>query len=406
MILFGLGLWATKGLFVAPTTKALGISRSAYSVSDTMRFIATATVNVFFGTLVNKFGSKKLICAGFVALTVAALLYAVADSVFVFYVGGFILGVGLSWTSTTIVGYVVNKVCAKNRGTIMGFVLAANGIGGAIAAQFISPFINGTDDPFGYRNAYLFMAAITAAVLVVLLLFYREPISSQGEKAPLKKKARGAGWVGIEYNQAIKKSYFYGACVCIFLTGMVLQGITGVYSAHMSDVGLDGAYIATVASAASISLAVFKFLNGFIYDRFGLRTTVTLDCVATVLAVVALCLLTNSPLGMALAIVYAILSGIALPLETVVLPIYANELFGEKSFNNVLGIFVSLNQIGYAVSGPLFGICYDLSGSYKIALIVGGAIMSTVFILLQFVITSAHKVKREVTRQQEKTALL
>ena len=83
-----------------------------------MRYISTAVVNVFFGVLVNKFGSKKLICAGFVALTIAALLYAVADNLIVFYFGGLILGVGLSWTSTTIVGYVVNKVCKKNRGTI------------------------------------------------------------------------------------------------------------------------------------------------------------------------------------------------------------------------------------------------------------------------------------------------
>ena len=201
MILFGLGLWATKGLFVAPTTKALGISRGAYSVADTMRYIATAVVNVFFGVLVNKFGSKKLICAGFVALSVASLLYAIANNVFVFYVGGFVLGVGLSWTSTTIVGYVVNKVCTKNRGTIMGFVLAANGIGGAIAAQAISPFLNGTSGPFGYRNAYFLMACITAFILVVLLIFYKEPVAVQEnkEKAVSTKKARGTSWIGIEY---------------------------------------------------------------------------------------------------------------------------------------------------------------------------------------------------------------
>ena len=38
----------------------------------------------------------------------------------------------------------------------------------------------------------------------------------------------------------------------------------------------------------------------------------------------------------------------ALPLETVMIPIYANDLFGDKAFNSLLGIFVSLNQIGYA----------------------------------------------------------
>ena len=93
MILFGLGLWGTKGLFVVPITSALGISRSVYSIADTMRYTATAIVNIFFGYLVNKFGSKKLICAGLLALTSAAILYAVADRVFVFYIGGFLVGV-------------------------------------------------------------------------------------------------------------------------------------------------------------------------------------------------------------------------------------------------------------------------------------------------------------------------
>ena len=126
MLLFGLGLWSVKALFVVPITSALDISRSVYSFSDTTRYVTTAIVNIFFGYLVHKFGSKKLVCAGFVALFGAAMLYALAENAPTLYVGGALLGIGLSWTSTTIVGYIVNKACKKNRGTIMGFVLAAN----------------------------------------------------------------------------------------------------------------------------------------------------------------------------------------------------------------------------------------------------------------------------------------
>ena len=50
--------------------------------------------------------------------------YALADNIWLFYVGGFFLGVGLSWTTTTMVGYIVGKWCKKNRGTVMGFILA------------------------------------------------------------------------------------------------------------------------------------------------------------------------------------------------------------------------------------------------------------------------------------------
>ena len=395
MVLFGLGLWSAKALFVVPITSALGISRSAYSIADTMRYISTAVINIFFGYLVGKFGSKKLICAGFVALTGAAVLYAVANSVWVFYLGGLLLGIGLSWTSTTIVGYVVNKACKKNRGTIMGFVLAANGIGGAITAQIVSPFINDTSNPFGYRNAYFLMAGIAAVMFVILLIFYREPKCEETEQVQ-KKKARGAGWVGIAYNEATKKAYFYYACVCILFTGFVLQGVTSVSAAHMSDVGLDGKYIATVTSVFSLALAAFKFINGFIYDRTGLRFTITVDCMAAVVAMGCLLFMKNNTSGMVLAMAYAVLAGLALPLETVMIPIYANDLFGDKSFSKVLGIFVSFNQVGYALGAPVINLFYDFTGSYKISLLICVGLMLAVVTLLQFVITSAHKERKRI----------
>ena len=401
MILFGLGLWAPKSLFVVPITSALGISRSAYSIADTMRYVATAFVNMFFGFLIQKFGSKKLICAGFLALIGAAVLYGVAEHVFVFYIGGFLLGVGLSWTGTTIVGYVVNKACKNNKGTIMGFVLAANGIGGALAAQIVTPFINDANNPFGYRKAYFVMAAVFATLFILLLIFYKEPVqTSENESVKSNKKKHGEGWVGIEYSQASKKAYFYGACVCILFTGMVLQGVTSISSAHMTDVGLDLQYISVIATISSLALSAFKFLNGFIYDRAGLRITITIDCCAAIGVMVCLYFITNSLFGMILAVVYAILAAIALPLETVMIPIYANDLFGEKSFNKVLGIFVSLNQIGYALGGPIINLFFDVTGTYKGALLLCGGIMTAVVIGLQIVITAAKKVRKSFLEEE------
>ena len=396
MVLFGLGLWGAKALFVVPITSALGISRSAYSFADTSRYVSTAIVNIFFGYLVHRLGSKKLVCAGFVALFGAAMLYALAENTVTFYIGGVLLGIGLSWTSTTIVGYIVNKACKKNRGTIMGFVLAANGIGGAFASQVFSPLINEEGNPFSYRNAYYLMAAIFVVMFLILLIFYKEPVCEERELQTSKKKARGTGWVGIAYSQATKKAYFYGACVCILLTGLVLQGVTSISAAHMSDIGIDAPYIALVTSVFSLALALFKFINGFMYDRFGLRITITVDCVAAISAMACLYFMTNSVWGMLLGMLYAVLAGIALPLETVMIPIYANDLFGDKAFNSLLGIFVSLNQIGYALGAPIINLYYDALGSYQMALLLCCGIMLFVIITLQCVISSANKVKKAV----------
>lgn len=57
-------------------------------------------------------------------------------------------------------------------------------------------------------------------------------------------------------------------------TGFILQGVQGIYAAHMRDVQLEVVCIATVASIQSLVLVACKFLTGAIYDKFGLRPTI------------------------------------------------------------------------------------------------------------------------------------
>ena len=126
---------STKSFFIGPITENLGVERSIYSINDSLRFITVAIVNLFFGTLVTKFGPRKLIAAGFLSLISSMLCYALATNVLLLYLGGILLGIGLSWTTTTMVGCVINIWSKNNKGTIMGAVLAANGVGGEILVR-------------------------------------------------------------------------------------------------------------------------------------------------------------------------------------------------------------------------------------------------------------------------------
>ena len=95
---------SNKSLYLSVITEALGIKRSVFSFSDSCRYITTAVVNLFFGTLVSKYGTRKLIGVGFLCLIASCLLYAAGTHVVMFYIAGSLLGMGLSWTSTTMVG--------------------------------------------------------------------------------------------------------------------------------------------------------------------------------------------------------------------------------------------------------------------------------------------------------------
>ena len=200
----------------------------------------------------------------------------------------------------------------------------------------------------------------------------------------------------MDFSAALKKHFFYSALICIFLTGFILQGVNGVAGAHMRDVGLDAAYIATMMSLHSVALTGFKFLTGFIYDKFGLRVTISTCSAASLVTMVSLALMAPTVTGKIMAVIYAVISALALPLETIMLPIYASDLFGEKSFNKIMGIFVSANTAGYALGSVMMNSIFDIFGSYNPGFIICAVAMLCVIIALQFVISAAHKARKEI----------
>lgn len=393
MIFVCLGFCSSnKSLYLTAITEALGIKRSLFSMSDSCRFIATAFVNLFFGTLIHKFGAKKLVGAGFLCLITSVLIYAYAENVAVFCIGGCFLGIGLAWTTTTMTSYLVNRWFKENRGTMSGLILCANGLGGALAAQIVTPIIYENGNPFGYRNAYHLVATLLLIVGIFVVLFIREP-SGQTPADAGKKKARGKSWTGITFSEAIRKPYFYGAAVCVFLTGMILQGITGISGAHFSDVGMDKSFVATVLSIHSIVLCGSKFLAGFSYDKLGLRVSLLICELCGVLSFAAMALAGTGAFGMGCAVVWSAFSALALPLETVMVPLIAADLFGEKDFSKMVGIFVSMNTAGYALGTPIFNLVYDISGSYLPVFCAITPIMLGIAASFHFIIKAAGKIR-------------
>lgn len=405
MVMISLGFASsTKSLFPDEIAKDLGVERSLVSIGESCRYIATAVVNLFFSLLVVKFGPKKLIGVGFLSLSAAMLLYAYANHLALIYLAGTLLGIGFSFTTTTMVGYIIDLWCSENTGTIMGAVLASNGLGGALAIQLagglIDPRVTGS-----YRRAYLMIALVLLATMVVLMIFFRDKKRTEyapTDKQKTKKKKRGKDWEGIVFSDAVRRFYFWGILVCIFFSGMILQGSSGIVAMHLKDVGIDYGAVKALLSFGSIILASAKFLTGFLYDRFGLRFAATFCNLTAIVSVFLLVFIQNDSLGFALAVAYTVISQFSMPLETIMLPLYASDLFGHRSYVSVLGIFVSANVSGYAIGAPLMNLSYDIAGSYVPALVIVGTIMTAVLVLLQVVITLSHREQRKLAAQAEK----
>lgn len=367
----GLGLCSgNAGLFVVATTEALDISRSAYAVSSSLRYVATAVMNMFFGALVLRFGPRKLIGAGMLILILSCVSYAMAKTVIGLYIGGILLGVGLTFAGTTIIGYVIKQWFTEHQGVVLGVVLSANALGAAVSAPWFSSMIGSSD--FGYRKAYWAVAAVLLVSGIVLVLLFRDKGNSLTET---KKAKKASAWEGNTYGQKDQKSYFYIICACLVLTGMVLASSAGVAAAHMEDQGLDLKYVAVVTSVYSLMLAASKLIVGALTDKKGLRFAVLTCDVSALLMVVLLCVVSNSAFGKVIAMVYAFSAGLALPLQTVLLPLMASDLYREEDYGKALGVFTAANSIGFLLGNTLANFCFDLFGTYRHILIADGILM-------------------------------
>ena len=399
MVFVSLGFCSSnKGLYLTAITEALDIKRSLFSINDSFRFATSAVINLFFGPLIGRFGARKMTAFGFFALILSMLSSAVAESVVLFYASGILLGIGLSFTSNAMAGYIIRRWFKKNIGRYTGIVFAANGIGGAVSAQIISPLINREGDPFGYRISYLVVAAIllVAGIVIVCLLREYPSTDTPHTAAVAKKKAAKDGWVGITLKDARRKPFLYLALINVFFTGFILQGIGNVYAAHLEDTGIDAVFIATLVSILSLVLTLSKLLVGAMYDKLGLAVSVSICQISAVIALVLMPFIAPTDAGRAISVISALLRTFALPLETLAIPLIVNDLFGAKQFDTFLGIFSAVNYAGYAIGSPLINLSYDLTGSYNTGFIICIGIMAVCLTLFLISYRGARKLRREI----------
>ncbi len=388
---------SNSGLYTVPVTDALHIDRLPYTVAGSIRYVVQVFVALYFGACVNRFGMKKMAILGLLSLGCACFTRSMATCVWHFYIAAGLHGLGIVFCGGTMGSTIVRRWFKQDIGKYTGIVMSANRVGGAIAAQIISPIIN-NGETFGYRKAYWLSAAISLAVTIVIIIFLRDnpgdsPVVATNKK---KKASRGTMWTGLEYAAVKKKAYFYVAAALVFLTGISLQSIGSITIVYMTDLGISPAFVATTATVGSLVITFSKFGVGAVYDKWGLRAALLMCQFAALGTFVLKGLLTNSTLGLVMAITATVFSNIAAPLETVIISVLTNDLFGTASYSKVLGIFMAMNSLGLCLGSPLGEALRKLTGDYRLCFWLFAVVLVAVIVAFQFVLKVANKEKQAV----------
>lgn len=379
------------GLYTKAVTEALNIKRSVYSLTNSIRYIVQVITALYFGALINRFGVKKMVAFGMIGLTGSVVIRAFATEFYHLYIGGALWGAGIVFCGGAMAGTIVRRWFHQDVGRYTGIVMSANGIGGAIAAQIITPIIN-NGETFGYRKAYLLSAVISLAISIVVMLFLREhPAKGSAIQTDGKKKPKGNVWKGLDYNAIKRKPYFYATAVLVFLTGISLQSIGSISVVYITDLGMPTSFIATTATVSSLSLTFTKVLVGTAYDKKGLRFTLLMCIGCAVTGFVMKAILDNSVMGMVLAMAASVLATVATPLETVMIPLLTGDLYGSESYTKVLGIFMAMNSLGLCLGSPLGDLYYDVFGTYRPCFWFFAVLLAVVAVGYIFVIRAVRK---------------
>lgn len=385
------------GLYIVPVSESLGITRGGFSLGFSIRSLVGAVVVILSGPVIRRYGYRRLAA---IALTVTALAYinmGLARNVFMLYGSCVVLGICDGFCSTAAAVYLVGNWFHKYRGTILGLVTAATGFGGSAFCMLITGVMERSD----WRiSLYVCAGCVLVMAAVVLLAVRSEPRElglvplGEGEvtqKDVPKKKDRDH-WHGFEMSRLLRMPGFYLALLAVLLTNLCLCLAYYNVVPYLRDCGMSAAQAAAMQSVMLLVMAGFKLLCGVLSDWLGARWATSICTAFLTVSLVLFCGITNALTAWAAVLTFSL----ALPLMSVMIPLFSAALFGYRAHNSFSGVFLAMPSVAAIAANPVANVIHDRVGSYRPAFL-GAALLSVLVFALYITvyIVTAHERKRE-----------
>jgi len=161
----------TVAVLVKPFEDDFGWSRAAISMAYTALTIGAAAGGLFWGSLSDRIGAKRIALFGVVALSGSLMLVGQQSQLWRIYVLYFVIGgFGFACLFTPLLA-LVGLWFSRRKGMAFGIVTAGGAIGQGIAPVVLQMLITAS----GWRDAMLYLGAGYLALMLPLLLLLRPP---------------------------------------------------------------------------------------------------------------------------------------------------------------------------------------------------------------------------------------
>lgn len=388
-------------LYVIPVTMDLGITRADFSLAISVKSLIGFIFTSISGGIFMRFGTKKPIVFG-VALYVAVMgILSQCNSIAMLATVSAVAGVAEALSCTAAVSRVISDWFNRFQGTVLGLVSAATGFGGSIICTILS----GTIEKSGWRNSYLVAAIIILVAGILVLLFVRSRPEDMGltpygaDYKPKKKTHRKEDdhWLGYTMPELLRMPIFYLTSVVLFLSAVCMYLAFNTIVPHFQDQGMTATDAAAINSIMLIFLAVYKFLFGALSDVIDPRWVCIICMLAGGIGLWLLAGVTEFTSGLIAILLYTM----GLPIVTIMIPLLTYPLFGYRSHNISLGIFIAIPVLGNLISNPIANAVYDKIESYSPVFQFAAALSAVVIALYALLYALASKAR---ARYEKNTA--
>jgi predicted MFS family arabinose efflux permease len=233
---------------------------------------------------------------------------------------------------------------------------------------------------FGWRGAYLGLAAITAVLGLSSAALMEASPAGRGlgpDGDPPVEARPGTTPAGYTLKEALRTSDFrllYASAV-LAAFGLFIPFVH--LAAYARDRGLGEAAAVWLVGLIGFGSLFGRFLIGLIADRIGRKRTMAL-CFAGLAAMMLLWLGSSTLAPLA---VFAVVFGTCYGGFVALAPAIAADHFGGRAIGAIIGVYYSSVAFGTLLGPSAAGYAYDLTGSYT-AVILGSTALYVLAVLI------------------------
>ena len=331
--------------------KEFGWTRAQVTSGNTIsKLLVGPAFGFLAGWMIDRFGPRRLMLAGVMMAGLALIGLGNMTALWMFYLFYLFNALGYVFAGPLPNQVLLTRWFDKSRGKAMGFAYLGIGIGGVIVFQ-LSVWLVGR---FGWRTALMALGVLIIAIALPLAYFVKESPDEAAAKTKAAGTAVPVGW-------AFKSRAFY----LLAIGSMCSIGAVGGTNQNLKfylgpDLHYTDQQIANVGSLVLASSLFGRLLMGWLADRFPKKYVMLLIYLIVACSIPFLFFASSTTA----LYIFAVLFGIGLGGDYMIIPLMAAELFGVRVMGRVMGLVLTADGVAEAVAPMFAAWLRDATGTY------------------------------------------